>query len=181
MRCMSLAKKMKHTVPIKHRTRIGDIVVSFALLESQIETLIGSLIAEHQRIGQIITAELSFKNLRALVISLYLERHGADDDYLKLKLLMSEAGLIEENGGGISRNKIMHSIWAGGKDKDHIVRIKTTAKQKKGLKFQFEEISAQDLTDFAEKIRATSLKVHKFWLSLVRNKKAINNPIEKFW
>jgi hypothetical protein len=46
------------------------------MLELTIQMAVGSLIAEHQRIGQIITAELPFKNLRALFVSLYLERHG---------------------------------------------------------------------------------------------------------
>jgi hypothetical protein len=60
---------LQHPVPEDHLKAIGDITVSFALLESHIQNLIGSLIYEHQRIGQIITAELSFKNLRALLIS----------------------------------------------------------------------------------------------------------------
>lgn len=114
---------MQHTVSNPHLILIGDITVSFALLEMAIQSLIGSLIAEHQRIGQIITAELSFKNLRALAISLYLERNGEDEDYRKLKSLMNKAGKIEA-----TRNNIIHSIWAAGKDKDCIARIKTTAK-----------------------------------------------------
>lgn len=172
---------MQHPVPDEHLKHIGDITVSFALLESQIKTLIGSLIAEHQRIGQIITAQLSFKNLLDLVISLYLERHGEDDDYLKLKLLMNKAGNIEENGEGVSRNKIIHSIWAAGRDKDHITRIKTTARQKNGLKFQFEELSAQELAAFAKETRNLADEISRFYLKLIENNKAINNPIKKFW
>ena len=167
---------MKHPVPEEHLKYIGDIMVSFALLESQIQTLIGSLIAEHQRVGQIITAELSFKNLLALAISLYLERHGEDDDYLKLKSFMSQAGNIEG-----TRNNITHSIWGAGNDKDHITRIKTTAKQKRGLKFQFEKLSAQDLNDFAQKTLQLAQEIQSFWLELVKNGKAINNPIKKQW
>ena len=48
---------MQHSVPKDHLTEIGDMIVSFTLLESQIQSFIGSLIFEHQRIGQIITAE----------------------------------------------------------------------------------------------------------------------------
>jgi len=175
-RYMKPAKTMKHPVSEAHLKHIGDITVSFALLESQIQILIGSLIAEHQRIGQIITAELSFQNLRALAISLYLERHGKDKDYLKLKSLMVNAGDIEG-----TRNNIIHSIWGAGKDKDHITRIKTTAKQKRGLIFQFEELSAQDLEDFAQKTRQLTQDIWGFWLELVKSKKAINNPIKKIW
>jgi len=172
---------MQHPVPDEHLKHIGDITVSFALLESQIKTLIGSLIAEHQRIGQIITAQLSFRNLLDLVISLYLERHGEDDDYLKLKLLMNKAGNIEENGEGVSRNKIIHSIWAAGRDKDHITRVKTNERKKNGLKFQFEELSAQELAAFAKETRNLADEISRFYLKLIENNKAINNPIKKFW
>lgn len=167
---------MKHPVPDQHLIHIGDITASFALLEMMIQTLIGSLIAEHQRIGQIITAELSFRNLRALVISLYRERHGDDDDYSKLKSLMNKAGEIEG-----TRNNIIHSVWGTGKDKDHITRIKTTAKEKKGLAFQFEELSATDLANFAGTIRECTQEIQSFNLELIKNKKAINNPIKKIW
>lgn len=167
---------MKHPVPEEHLKCIGDIIVSFALLEFNIQTLIGSLINEHQSIGQIITAELSFKNLRALAISLYLERHGEDSDYHQLKSYMSRAREIEE-----TRNNIIHSIWAAGEDKDHITRIKTTAKQKHGLKFKFEEMSAKDLGSFAESIRQLTQEIQAFSLELVNIKKAINNPITKQW
>ena len=118
---------MKHPVPDQHLIHIGDITASFALLEMMIQTLIGSLIAEHQRIGQIITAELSFRNLRALVISLYRERHGDDDDYSKLKSLMNKAGEIEGT------------------------------------------------------IRECTQEIQSFNLELIKNKKAINNPIKKIW
>lgn len=167
---------MKHPVPTQHLIHIGDVVASFALLELAIQSLVGSLIAEHQRVGQIITAELSFKNLRALAISLYLDRHGEDGDYSKLKSLMKEAGEIEG-----TRNNIIHSIWAAGKDKDHITRIKTTAKEKKGLAFKFEELSSSDLENFAQKIQQCAGNIQSFAFELIKNKKAINNPILKIW
>ena len=95
------------------------MTVSFALLVLEIQSLIGSLIKEHQRIGQIITAELSFRNLRALLVSLYLERHGEDDDFTGLRDLMKSAAQMEGK-----RNQITHSIWGAGKDADTITRIK---------------------------------------------------------
>lgn len=167
---------MKHLVPDQHLTHIGDIIVSFALLETTIQNLIGSLIAEHQRIGQIITAELSFKSLRALTISLYLERHGRDDGYPSLKTLMNKAGEIEG-----TRNNIIHSIWGTGKDKDCITRIKITAKEKKGWDLQSEELSASDLASFAETVRECTQEIQSFMLGLIKKKKAINNPIGKTW
>ncbi|HUK99390.1 MAG TPA: hypothetical protein VLX29_00890 [Nitrospirota bacterium] len=60
----------------KHLKAIGSITVNFALLQNQIEFAVNFLLGSDQRIGQIITAELSFKNLLALFSSLYRFRNG---------------------------------------------------------------------------------------------------------
>lgn len=167
---------LQHPVPENHLKAIGDITVSFAMLESQIQNLIGSLIYEHQRIGQIITAELSFKNLRALLISLYLERHGEDDDFNNLRDFMKRAGQTEDK-----RNQIIHSVWAAGKDKDHITRIKTTAKEKHGIRFKFEEVSAESLQEFAKDIKILAEELLRLQLDMLSRQKIINSPTKKFW
>ncbi len=107
---------LQHPVPEKFLVHIGDITVSFALLESTIQSLIGSFIAEHQRIGQIITTELAFRNLRALTISLYKERHGEDTDFGILRELMKRAADLEEK-----RNQITHSVWGAGDTADTVL------------------------------------------------------------
>lgn len=167
---------LKHPVPDNHLKEIGDITVSFTMLESQIQNLIGSLIYEHQRIGQIITAELSFKNLRALLISLYLERHGEDDDFSKLREFMKRAGRAEDK-----RNQITHSIWAAGKDKNHITRCKTTAREKHGINFKFEEVSAESLNEFVKEIKVLAEELIRFQLDLLNRHKVINSPTQKIW
>lgn len=167
---------LQHPVPDNHLKAIGDITVSFAMLESQIQSLIGSLVYEHQRIGQIITAELSFSNLRALLISLYLERHGEDDDFVILRKFMKRAGQTEDK-----RNQIFHSVWAAGKDKDHITRCKTTAKEKHGIKFKFEEVSSETLNKFARDIKILAEEILRFQFDLLDRHKIINSPIKKFW
>ena len=100
---------LQHPVPESHLKLIGDMTVSFALLESVIQSLVGSLINEHQRIGQIITAELSIKNIRALLISLYLERHGEDDDFVQLREFMRRAAQLEEKKE--SNNSFCLGCW----------------------------------------------------------------------
>ena len=167
---------LQHPVPENHLKTIGDITVSFAMLESQIQNLIGSLVYEHQRIGQIITAELSFKNLRALLISLYLERHGENDDFIKLRDFMKRAGQTEDK-----RNQIIHSVWGAGKNKDYITRIKTTAKEKHGIRFKFEEVSAENLKEFASDIKILAEQILRFQIDMIGKKKIINSPAQKFW
>jgi hypothetical protein len=167
---------LRHPVPETHLKCIGDITVSFALLESVIQILVGSLIKEHQRIGQIITAELSFKNLRALLISLYLERHGEDEDFNKLRELMKRAAEIEAK-----RNQITHSIWGAGKDADTITRIKTTAKERHGIRFQFEGVTSEALGIVANEIRQLADDIQRFYIDLLNQGKVINNPSQKLW
>ncbi len=162
---------LQHPVPDQHLRSIGDITVSFALLESIIQSLVGSMLNDPQRIGQIITAELSFKNLRALMISLYIERHGREDsDFEELKGLMTRAGQIEDK-----RNQITHSIWGAGKDADTITRIKTTAKEKHGIRFCFEDVSYGYLSDFATEIKVLAGEIQTYWIHLVEKGKAIND------
>ena len=167
---------LQHPVPEKHLQHIGDLTVSFALLESTIQSLVGSLIKEHQCIGQIITAELSFRNIRALLISLYLERHGEDDDFAHLREFMTSAAQLEEK-----RNQITHSVWGAGGDAETITRIKTTAKEKHGIRFHFESVKAEDLENVAIEIKKLANEIQRFHFKLLENGKVINNPFEKVW
>jgi hypothetical protein len=162
---------LQHPVPDQHLKSIGDITVSFAMLESQIQMLIGSMLNERQRIGQIVTAELSFKNLKALLVSLFIERHGKDDeDYEQLKKLITRAGQAEEK-----RNQITHSVWGAGKDADSITRIKATAKEKHGIRFQFQDVSSDDLSALAIEIKVLAHDIQNYWMHLMDNGKAIND------
>jgi hypothetical protein len=124
--------------------------------------LAGSLVSNDQRVGQIVTAELSFGNLRALTISLYRERYGEDANYDTLSDLMKRAGELER-----LRNQITHSVWGAGSTPETVTRIKTTAKEKRGLRFDFEEVSAQDLGRVADDLKELAGDTQGFWMSLL--------------
>lgn len=162
-------RSLKHPVPSKHLEKIGDITVSFALLENVIQFFIWSLVEQPQRIGQIITADLSFKNSRAILISLYKERHGDDSDFKIIRELMKRAGKIEEK-----RNQITHSVWAAGKDANSITRCKTTAKEKCGLRFKFEDVTADYLAEIADDIKKLAHEIQDFTIDLITQKKIKN-------
>ncbi|MFZ1289580.1 MAG: hypothetical protein WAR79_05805 [Melioribacteraceae bacterium] len=162
---------VRHPVPDEHLKCIGDITVSFALLESSVQSLVWSMLNERQRIGQIVTAELSFRNLRSLLISLYIERHGKQDkDFGKLKELVERTASAEDK-----RNQITHSIWASCKELNSITRIKTTAKEKNGFKFQFEDVKLNQLNEIASDIKILTSEIRCFWIYLMENGKAIND------
>jgi hypothetical protein len=167
---------LQHPVPEQVLARIGDITVSFALLESTIQALAGSQLQESQRIGQIITAELSFRNLRALATSLYRERHGEDADFETLREITKRAGRLEEE-----RNQIVHSIWAAGKNPGTVTRIKTTAKERRGIHFDFQEVGADDLDIVANEIKTLAEEAQRFWIDLISAGKGINDSSQRLW
>lgn len=157
---------LNHPVPEEHLTAIGDVTVSFALLESQFQSVVFLLLAETQRVSQIITAELAFKNLRALIASLFIERFGKDSEwYRDLRPLLVRASALE----GV-RNGITHSVWACGTErgpvKKTVSRIKTTAKEAHGYKFSFEQLTAPQIRDVAYDIKRLAKDVSDLHLRL---------------
>ncbi len=158
---------LKHPVPDEHLKHIGDITVSFALLENCIQTLAQSLLGAGQRLGQVVTAELSFKALRAMTVSLYLRQNGEDEHLVAFRELIRRAADAEEK-----RNQITHSLWAAGAEADSITRIKTTAKERHGIRFHFENVTSRQLAEFAREIKVLANDVQSFWRLLVQSGKA---------
>lgn len=160
---------LQHPVPDEHLKHIGDITVSFALLESGLQGLAQSLLGAGQRLGQIVTAELSFKALRALTVSLYLQRNEEDQNFSAFRELIRRAADVEEQ-----RNQITHSLWGAGSDALSITRIKTTAKERHGVRFHFENVTSDQLAAFAREIKVLAQDIQSFWLLLVQSGKATN-------
>jgi hypothetical protein len=160
---------LQHPVPNDHLKHIGDITVSFAALESVLQGFAQSLLGASGRLGQIVTAELSFKRLRALTASLYLERQGEDEDYDAFRELLRRAADVEQ-----VRNQITHSTWAAGDDSTSITRIKTTAKERHGIRFHFENVTSDQLAEFALSIRVLAEDILRFLISLLGPGKASN-------
>jgi hypothetical protein len=167
---------LKHPVPASLLAPIGEVNVCFALLESELQAVLTSLIREHQRVGQIISSYLSFSDLRAAVLSLYRDRYGEDEDYSKLKELVSRAGKIEEE-----RNRIVHSIWAAGDSAQTIMRVKVTARQKRGYRADFEQYDQTRLEGFITTIKEVVETTMKLRAALVATGKLFNNPPERLW
>jgi hypothetical protein len=150
--------KLQHPVPDEHLKHIGDITVSFALLESVLRSVAHTLLGTSQQLGQIVTAEISFKALRALTISLYLQQRGKDTNFELLTKLMKRAADVEDK-----RNTITHSVWLAGKDKS-ISRIKTTAKERYGIRFNFESVTSEHLAGLAKDIKVLAYEIQDFYI-----------------
>jgi len=152
------------------------MTVSFALLENQIQSLLGALIREHQRVGQIVSSQLSFAKLRATVISLYLDRHGDDDDFKALRELINRAGKIEEE-----RNRLTHSIWGAGDNSDSITQMKLTCREKRGYHFESATWDERKFIALNESIKELAGTFSQFHIGLLQKGKLINNPGAKIW
>jgi len=155
---------IQHPVPERFLIPIGNITVSFALLERCIQQLVDFAIPARQELSQIITAELSFAQLRALAFSLFLNQFGEDEnvDIQGLKRLMARAESVEKK-----RNQITHSMWLAGKTADEITRMKTTAKQKDGLRFHVASLTVPDLEAVATEILEVATAVQDFSIRLM--------------
>ena len=160
---------LQHPVPESHLKAIGDITVSFALLEFTMRSLTHAILGTSQRVGQIVTAELSFKNIRALAISLFLERHGEAGELVALRSLIKRAATLEEK-----RNQITHSVWVVGNTTTSITRVKTTAKEPHGIRHQFEEVTSDHLNALAIEISQLAEEMQSFHIALVQEGKVAN-------
>ncbi len=145
-------------IPDEHFRLIGRITVHFALLEDVISRFIWHFISSEQRLGQIITAELSFRGLLALLSSLHKHRVTDPETLAELDKLLKQATRAEEK-----RNLIIHSCWAGDEgETDTALRIKFTAKKSKGFKFHSEEMAADDLAEICDFIDEIVVEVEDF-------------------
>jgi hypothetical protein len=64
----------QHEVKDEFLREIGHIAISFSLLEEILRFLVIGLVDEPQRVGVVITSELSFKNLKSLAFALAKEK-----------------------------------------------------------------------------------------------------------
>ena len=127
---------------------IGKVSSYFNGLEKYIQTLIIQLIGQDIRIGEIVTAELSFRNLISLLFSLYKYRKSNQHDINHMEKICKKALDLESK-----RNKVIHSIWAvNDKIEDDILRIKVTAKYKHGLKHTYERTDTSELHKISQEI-----------------------------
>jgi len=141
----------------EHLRALGKITTNFAMLEEVVSVCIWGLIGEEQRLGRVITTELSFSRKVDLLSSLYRYRINSAEKLSELNELLNQLALAEEK-----RNSITHSHWGAGSTKQTITRIKATAKRGAGLKFQFEKMNVDDLNEIADFIAKLAYTVLKF-------------------
>lgn len=125
---------------------IGKVAVMFSYLEhslSEIITRVFMIGGCAREIGSIVTAELSFKQRISTLESLLLQLGKGTSSIAEFNRIKSLLIQAEE-----SRNKVVHSVWAkpcSANSPHTVVRIKTTARQKVGLRIDTVPMEPEDL------------------------------------
>lgn len=101
-----------------------------------------------KRLGQIVTAQLSFRQKIDLLSSICEDKLNNPDELAKLDKVLSRVARAEQE-----RNTIVHSVWTAYALNETTARIKATARRKtKGLKIKIENVSVRDLENIADNI-----------------------------
>src|SRR6266542_4330337 len=172
----SNSKAGKHGMALsdEHLRMLGGITERFQFLELTLAVFSWSLIGQEQPIGQIVTAQMSFKNLCTLVGSLVQHRIADSALQEEARKLLARAAKVEED-----RNRIIHSMWGVRDDPlpAIIVRIKITARGKKGLDFKTEQMTVDMLKTVANKVQRTAQEVLAF-MAKIEQQGFITLPLE---
>ena len=110
-----------------HLKALGRITVEFSSLEHLLDAVIGLLIQhEFDEVGEILTAQLSFKRKVDVIDS--LTRYRFEDEGLRKRMhgLLGEIIHAEEE-----RNKIVHSWWFAKTPEGLLSRAKMSARRGK--------------------------------------------------
>jgi hypothetical protein len=149
---------------------IGRITVRWAEVEDVLGIIVSSLLNDFQRYTRIVATELSYRNLTNLILSLYRERHGEDDDFLHLKELIGKADKVEQ-----VRNKITHSTWYSAGTPHLVTRIKKTAKRK--YSSNIENYDPESFRKISDEIVEIKKELVALIQSLIEKGKAFKNPV----
>ena len=142
--------------PDEFDAALGKVVESFSFLEASLRNLIVLFLGVPNDLGEIVTAELSFKGLIHMASSLFKHKNGRGDFVVKeedcaarFNELTSLCFTAEQR-----RNEIIHSSYVAGR-----FRVKKTAKARVGLKTTVEPVDSSKLLDISDFIGAIGMHV----------------------
>jgi len=145
---------------------IGRVVLNFSKLEASIETGILKCLRVSPEVGQILTAELSFKVKLHILSALVRHLSGStrfsantEDPLDCWDKILVQCFRAEE-----MRNQVLHSRWEGPYLRDsQATRRKVTAKAARGL-FETSEVTTDaDLLDIADYTIQLATHVEEFF------------------
>jgi hypothetical protein len=149
-------------LPDEALAEIGRITVQFAILEFYLARLVHGLLEQTGDVGWIVTSELSYPKLQDLSMSLVMDIHGT------AKAAEYREVLREVSQAEADRNVVSHSQWGilMPKGEPLLIRSKYTAKRKKGLSRQRQELTVEDLHAMAYNIAIAAHELRAFGAEL---------------
>ena len=122
--------------------RLGECIVQFQRIEDALSVCISAMVGRSRKIGEIITAEMSFRARVATFSALFT--HSLKESTLPgdVTELISRLHWAEQQ-----RNTLVHSLWDASESKpDSILRKKKTIR-KSNLAISEEHFTPDDLED----------------------------------
>jgi hypothetical protein len=137
----------------EHIRAIGGITVNFQILELALAAACWSQISADERIGQAVTAQLSFRPLCELCGVLMDLR--VPDDSLRAEAHAIVARAIHLEG---ERDRVIHAVWALAEAGD-TTGIKVAAARRRGVRFAQEPEDLTRLKALASNLKSCSQEV----------------------
>ena len=154
--------RIKRKVPLteEQRTALGEITANFSRLDTHLDMCVERFMSANIRplLMRIITSELSFNRKLSILSSLYIYKEKDKKKQAEFKSLRARASQAEEK-----RNIFTHSTWLSSKQEDTAIRVKITAKMKKGLQIKSEATTADNLRAIAEFINEVANDMFYFF------------------
>ena len=139
---------------------IGRITMNFQALEQVVSMAVWKAIGDEEIVGEILTAEMSFRNRVNAFQSLSIyrieeETHSDKGRLAELNVIVKEAGSIEE-----TRNRYIHSLWTIAEPDGGLERIKVTAKKRHTV--QQEQVTEEQFSELSARIRRLIHRIGAF-------------------
>jgi hypothetical protein len=144
-----------------HLVALGKSTANFSQLEDELCRFIWYLLGPDEQLGQVVTAELSFRGLVNLAGA--LARHRTADPGTLQEV---EAGLARAIQAETERNIMVHSTWFGHHTEDEVSRTKLTAKRAHGRKVDFEMVTPGAIEDVATHIAEATFLVMQLYAKM---------------
>ena len=134
---------------LKYEHALGLVTRHFQMLELYLSIFAWGLMGKDQRIGQAITAQMSFSKLLVLVSTLLGSKTKNRQIISRFKAIARQAASAEQR-----RNRIVHSAYLqfSADPAAKLIRYKVTSKLEKGLVIHWEATSFEDVMDVGVEI-----------------------------
>jgi hypothetical protein len=152
--------RLATSLPAEFLEALGAVAVNFGALENSLSSsiwmLLGGGAAEGEERYQIVTAQMSLKNLVWTFESLYRQQFGTENESA-LKDLRARTFSAEQK-----RNTLIHSLWVEG-NAGTALRLKLLARGE--YKLAAEQHTKDELIEVANELAQLTYDVTKFTVS----------------